>query len=322
MQSKSLPKTLHYKRATYLQGSGNLQADVKKALSKAKTVGDRKQVVNASENTFLLANSVRNRWGMTFGSVLLYSRGRNQPLVTENDSAADLTVEQLAPPPDATGARRDFIESLLFFGLLGNHVVLLQSIGLRARQFESHLAWLLQTKTTTLSEDDRVALADQPSQSAIKQVLKSPVKRVSVGMPLETSPVPAKPGSKHLTFQPEGSGFSVLRSMLGQNWMNKLKLSDSLDHSRLKVEVHVSYTRTTDESAQDLLNDIAVKLRHQEPEEVNIRLASGAKLTGDDLRVSGPVSVMTYGGLVDPEDLYPRMRDWLKGQLEQGIVAA
>jgi len=186
MRSESVQKRLNYKRANYLQGSGNLQADLKAALNKASTVGARKEIVNAAENTFLLLNSVRSRWTMLFGALLIYSRGRNHSLVTEDDAADELKVEQMAPPPDRSGARRDFVESLLFFGIKGNHVVVLQSAGLRARQFETHLNWLLQTKTSVLADEDRIELADHPTKAAIQQVLKSPVKKVSVGVPLQS----------------------------------------------------------------------------------------------------------------------------------------
>lgn len=322
MRMETVRKNLNYKRALYLQKDGNLQTNLKAAIEKAKKVGSRKQIVNAAENSFLLLNSVRSRWTMLFGAMLIYSRGRNQPLVTEDDAADDLEVEQLAPPASASGARRDFVDSLLFFGIKGNHVVLLQSSGLRARQFETHLNWLLQTQTQTIGEDDRIELADHPSKSAIKEVLKSPVKRVSVGIPLESRSAGSRQQTKHLSFKPEGVGFGVLRTLLGPDWLNKVKLDESLDESRLKVEVLVSYTRTTSTSGQELLNDIAVQLRHQEPEDVSIELKNGAKLTGDELKVSGPVSVTAYGGLVDPEDLFPRMRDWLASQIEDGVIEA
>ena len=320
MRAEILQKNLSYKRAAYLQGNGDLQADLRKAINASKTVGSRKQIVNSAENTFLLLNSVRSRWSMLFGAMLLYSRGRNQPLVTEDDAADELKIEQLAPPPDRSGARRDFIESLLFFGIKGNHVVILQSAGLRARQFESHLAWLLQTKTGTISNDDRVELADHPSPSAIKEVLKSPVKNVGIGIPLESRPAQYGQRISRASFRPDGVGFDVLRTILGAKWLNQMRLDESLDESRLKVEELVSYTRGTSASGQELLNDIAVQLRHQEPEDVTIHLKNGARLSGEDLKISGPISVSTYGGLVDPEDLFPRMRDWLIQQLEDGVI--
>jgi len=114
----------------------------------------------------------------------------------------------------------------------------------------------------------------------------------------------------------------VLKSLLGPDWLNKVKLEESLDESRLKVEVLVSYTRATSDEGQDLLNDIAVQLRHQEGEDVTIHLQNGAKLSGEDLKISGPVVVTAYGGLVDPEDLFPRMREWLTKQLEDGLIEA
>lgn len=315
-------KTVIYKRARYLQASGNLQEDLAAALRKAKSVGSRKEVLNAHENTCLLINIARTRWKMLFGSVLLYSRGKNAALVTEDDTADDLTIEQLAPPRDESGKRRDFIESLLFFGIKENHVVIMQSMGLRARQFESHLAWLLQTNTQVLSGDDQLELADHATNAAIRQVLKSPIKKVSVGLPLESNAAPQDSRRGKFAFRPEGVGFDVLSTILGKKWLDRMKLDESLDESRLEVEVLVSYTRRTDDMGQGLLNEIASQLRHQDAEDVRIDLANGTRLTGDELKISGPVQVTAYGGLVDPEDLYPRMRDWLTSLLEEGVIDA
>jgi hypothetical protein len=324
-KSETLTKKVTYKRAVYLQGKGTLQSQLKAAIDAASTVGSRKQIVNAGENTFILLNSVRSKLNMLFGSLLLFSRGRNQPLVTEDDAANELTVEQIAPPADKSGARRDFVESLLFFGIKGNHVVVLQSSGLRARQFETHLNWLLETKTNVMGDDDRVELADHPTQHAIKAILQSPVKSVSIGVPLETKPTTkatSRTETRHMAFKPDGAGFDILAQLLPADWFKKMKLGDSLDASRLKVEVHLSYSRTTDEPGQQLLNDIAIQLRNQEPEDVQIDLKNGAKLKGEELKVSGQISVKAYGGLVDPEDLFPRMRDWLHKQFEDGVIDA
>src|SRR3569833_2633179 len=90
--------------------------------------------------------------------------------------------------------------------------------------------------------------------------------------------------------------------------MQKVKLDDSLDESRLKVQIFVSYTRETSDSGQELLNDIAEQLRHQEPEDESIQLKNGARLSGNDLKISGSVGIETFGGLVSPEDLFPKMR--------------
>ena len=70
MKASTVQKRLTYKRATYLQGTGNLQTDLEKAVGAAgiaKKVGQRTQIVNAEENTVLLFNSVRFKWSMAFG---------------------------------------------------------------------------------------------------------------------------------------------------------------------------------------------------------------------------------------------------------------
>jgi len=321
MAGNLTPKKFTYKRAIYLQKNGcTLQADIRKAVGKAKLVGERKQLVAAAEHTFFFLNSVRNRWGMTFGSMLVYSRGKNQHLVTQDDAAEELPVAQIAPPRGQNGAFTDFVESLLFFGVLENHVVLVQSAGLRARQFEVHLNWLLQARTSVMDEEDRVELADLPSPKAADAVRNSPVKKVSVGLPLETRPAGARSTVERASFKADGVGFDVLDKIIGGDWIRKLKLSDSLDTSKLEVQVNVTYKRAISDEGQDVLNDIALQLRHQEEDDVTIELKNGMKLTGSDIKVSGPVSVLTYDGLIDPDDLFPKIRDWLKEQLELGVV--
>lgn len=321
MAGNLTPKKFTYKQAKYLQKNGStLQGDLRKALTKAKLVGERKQLITAAESTFFFLNSVRNRWGMTFGSMLVYSRGKNQHLVTQIDDAEELPVGQLAPPRDKTGAFTDFVESLLFFGVLDNHLVLVQSAGLRARQFEIHLNWLLQTKTKVMDEEDRVELSDQPSPQAAAAVQNSPVKKVSLGVPLQTRPTTSKHSIEKASFRADGVGFDLLDRLIGGDWVKKMKLSDSLDTSRLQVEVNVTYKRAISDEGQDVLNDIALQLRHQDEDDVVIELKNGVKLTGSDIKVSGPVSVITYDGLVDPDDLYPKMKDWLKEQIELGVV--
>ena len=315
-------KRLNYRRATFLQKTkgATLQSKLQKALDTVTTVGARKQVVSDTENTFLLLNSVRVKWKMIFGAMLLYSRGRNQALVTEDDAADELTVEQMAPPPDAKGARRDFVESLLYFAVKDNHVVVLQSQGLRNRHLENHFNWLMQDRTKVIDANDRILIADQPSQVAMAHALTSPVKKVLIGAPLESKSAKSNSATEQLVFSPEGIGFNVLKSILGHDWLKKTKLHDCLDDSRLKVEVLVSYTRATTDSGQDLLNDIAMTMRNQEPDDVVIELKNGGKIRGAELQISGPVSVMTYGGIPDITDLYPRMKEWLLQQLEMGVV--
>lgn len=171
-----------------------------------------------------------------------------------------------------------------------------------------------------MDDEDRMELADQPSPHAAKAIHSSPVKNVSIGVPLHTKPAPARTSIEKASFRADGTGFELLDQLIGGDWMKKLKLTDSLDTSRLQVEVNVTYKRTISDEAQDVLNDIALKLRHQEDEDVTITLKNGVTLSGSDIRVSGPVSVLTYGGLIDPEDLFPKMRDWLQEQIEVGIV--
>ena len=135
-------RTLSYKRATFLNGTPDLQRLLTAALRRHRTVGERMEELHPEDRTRRFINTHRSQLGMLFGNLLIYSPNRNQALLTVAPDAEELDVRQVAPP-EVDGQRTEFLESILYFGVRGNHVVLLQSAALRARAFEAYLNWLL-----------------------------------------------------------------------------------------------------------------------------------------------------------------------------------
>ena len=61
-------------------------------------------------------------------------------------------------------------------------------------------------------------------------------------------------------------------------------------------------------------------MRHIEPEDVKIELNGGGIIKGDNLKLSGPISVKYNNGLIDESDLYNQMHGWLLQKIEQDEV--
>ena len=148
-------RVLHYKRATFLHDGQDLQSLLAAALRRRQTVGDRMEELHPEERTKRFINSYRSQMGMLFGNLLIYSPDRNQALLTVSPDASELDVRQVAPP-EIGGQRTEFLQSILYFGVRDNHVVVLQSAALRARALEAYLNWLLNSDPNLLGEDNGV----------------------------------------------------------------------------------------------------------------------------------------------------------------------
>ncbi|MEC4749820.1 hypothetical protein [Methylomicrobium sp. Wu6] len=140
-------KLLHYRKAQFFRPVENasLQKLVEEALRKLKSVGDRFNTVeektkdeNEDSGYRRFINTHRSRMGMEFGNLVLYADGVNKQTLTIDDKADEVDVEQIAPPQTPDGRRREFLESILYYGIKDNHVVLLQSMALRSREFETY----------------------------------------------------------------------------------------------------------------------------------------------------------------------------------------
>jgi len=325
MKAESKPKTLHYRRATFLQGNNDLQSVLKKALKKKKNVGQRLENLSSEDHTHRFINRNRNQLGMLFGSLVVYAEGTNHPLVTIETEKTELDIEQIAPP-SKDGKRREFLDSILYFGVKGNHVLLVQSSALTSRHMEAHLFWFLH-QAGVLSDEDGVSLNDYTPKATKSKIEKAHVKKVSIGTPLETDPIlegeaPSRSVEKvkRVKYTPRGLGFDFLKVALGDQWLNRLKLDEALDDSRLQVSLEISYSYSTTEKSQKLLDNIANSLRHVDQDDIRIDLKNKGVIHGKELKLSSRIDVRAYGGVLDESDLYPQMHNWLLESLEQGII--
>ncbi|RDF38423.1 hypothetical protein DWA26_18990, partial [Acinetobacter baumannii] len=88
---------------------------------------------------------------MFFGELIIVESGKAQAVLKiDNDSATEFPIktyltEDLPDDEDESVevVRKEFIDSVLYFGVIDNHVAIIQSRSLTARTLESYLGWLL-----------------------------------------------------------------------------------------------------------------------------------------------------------------------------------
>lgn len=335
-------KSVHYKLTSISNQTETLQSLLEQALaedSRAHIALQRMEATNPDdESVCRLINHHTTHQGMFFGQLVRFESGRGQVLMTFDDQASEYSIDTITS--DAVGGdeqddhetdaekvrrRREFIDSILYFGVLDNHLVIMQSQALTTRELEAHLGWLLGTCLDLMGRNSALILQDKITEAVRDRVEKSPVKTVSIGTPIEAREEQEEQDAdqqeaKSVKWIPGGTGADILSAALGADWMNKLKLEDSLDEANLQVQLKVTYLRKTSKTGQKMLDNIASSMRHTHDDDVVVELADGGKLLGGEVRLNGKLSVQTTNGIVDETALYHDMHNWLLSKIETDEV--
>lgn len=330
MVKENKRKQVHYRRASFLKPVGYpLQHLVEQALAKCTPVTNRFQIVSSSGNeddTFrMFINTKRAALGMQFGNLVLYSPAQNRHIIAIDNAADEFDIEQIAPPNSGDGKNREFLESLLYYGIKNNHIILLQSTALKARDLEIHLNWLLR-QAGVLDKENAVFLNNYAPPATYQNLDKAEVKSVRIGTPLVDIGVPsdassaATPGnSKSVRFKSFGEGWDILRQIAPER-IKEMSAEELSASSNLEVFVEVTYHRQTDEASQKLLNRLTTALRHSGDEDIQIELKGGGRIIGSDLQIKGFKQITAYNGLLEPESVFMSMHEWLLELLERELI--
>lgn len=326
MARETIVKRVYCKRAAFMQNDKTtLQSKMTAALSKLKTVGKRKQISGDDDRYVRMIIYHRAYGDMLFCILASYERGTHQLTVSDDDDAEMLTVAQVAPPKGADNKRQEFLEGTCYLGVSKNHVLLVGSRALGARPAEHYLNWLLE-QAEVLGQNNRLGLSDQISQATRERIQASHVREVVIGTPLIEAALSAGDGAAPVVagralkaFEYGGLGLDILRQVLGADKIDRMKLADAID-GNIEVTLKVRYKRNTTEKAHKVLDNIALAARNLEAEDVKLTLAGGGTVTGNELKLSAPLSVEARDGIPNPDALFEKMRDWLVAQIENQII--
>lgn len=218
---------------------------------------------------------------------------------------------------------------------------MVQSHSMRSGAFETHLNWLLKSRTSELPPTSTFALSNEAQKATKEKIRKSHVKSIAIGQPLMSpitvpAPVPpvAPPGQRAPTrntqaksdmkFKPTGLALEVLKNFFGdEKEFEKLGLDEVFD-GNLEIWIQIRYPkrrRIRPEDSVKLMDTLGVALRDVEGDQVSLELANGHKVSGNELKISGAVEApVLKNKLPDEKQLLREMIAWLTSQIENGVV--
>ena len=338
-------KTLHYRIGKVVGESVDqtLQEMVATALSRLSVVKDRYQIVSIDshdgeegdvQQARQFMNNKIERWNILFNELVRYSDGTNKSIITIDENASFLSIDQIAPPVSDDGKRREFLDSIMHMAFLKNHVVLIQSPILRTRELEKHLTWLL--KAAGVIDKGSVMLnAELPKQQREK-IMKNNTKKIRIGTPLVEAlgSIPIETARSVVTSEtikasrvkltPKGMGLDIIKVLFTDRERESYGLTDdifsgdAIDKGNINVSVEISYNYKAKKTSQEIINNISQALRHSHPEDVELTLDKVGKIKGDSLVISRKIKLKFINGIADPEELYMKIREWLIEQIRLG----
>lgn len=327
---------LHYRYAKRFSGSPiDLQDLIDKAIASRKDVEQREQHLTAHAGTRRVYSAYGKTAGMTRGRLMQYTKGQRQQFLEKDPVTFDYKLDSTAVPTGkAAAAKREFVESILYFAVFGNHVMYIGTQALGSKALEDYLNWLLADTGQIVLSEDQVLLADQQSAQAMAQIKSHKVNEVELGGDLlqVTSEVKTKRKSKNhegragfKRLEPIGSAADAVAAMLG-NWFTDAPLEVGLKRNeRIEVKVQVKYvSQTKSDDGFELMEKIALAGRHWDKDDCKIHLYQAGTLRGDDLKLEADMTVKVSDdtGLIEEISLFEAMNAWLDDKINRKIVAA
>lgn len=330
MHVQRLRYKVHCKEAN-LTGD-TLQVRLATALGRFVKNGERRQAIGpeGEAQTFRLINNVKTVDNALFGVMLSYESGTNMLVLEDDQDAESCSLMQIAPGVSDAGKRREFVDGLLYFGVVGNTVMIVQRGVMRARNFEEHINWLLRYKVGNPGAPE-ILLADKVSEATAEKIASKGVKWVEInscvaqaydddGRPIErsaeVSPTEESSSMQHMMIG--GLGFEIIKSVLTADMLKQLSFVDALDKD-IECSLRIRYVGRTDgHYGQRFMNKIATQLRNVEGAEATLKLQDGETVSGEQIRVTANLQMVTYDGVIDPEPAFDTMLEWYRRQIEGG----
>ena len=240
-----------------------------------------------------------------FGDLTHYTRGYLQTLLAEQADTPSLAVEQQPPPKG-----KEYVHSMMYWLVIENHLIMIQSRSLAAKQLEEYLTWLLKDRTTTIGPTGQVILQIKFDAAEVGGDIDD-IKEIIVGGraaaagSVELKEADLKPGKeveRHqeiATRKPWGQrAWDVLRAAMN-NEADVRELMESIpEGADLEVAVHIGYKAKRKVSRAPMQH----ALRNLPEGEITAVGRNGIQ-TGKDIRLSCPASILKIGSLLDPEDV-------------------
>ena len=326
--------TVHYRRMEDPVGAlnrGTLETHVRNALQHivkkeplSKHWKHRAWIVPPDQSDTLLMNIFHDDGVSFFGDLTLYTKGFMQALLRNELNVAMLKVEQM-PPPEG----REYIHSMMYWMVLGNHVLTIQSRSLNTKHLERYLTWLLKEKTAQMGANGQILLTAKFDSQEVGGDLED-LRKIIVGGTGVMDAVSAQPPEKpvesvrevteHVDVGARRSwgerALDILRAVMGNETDVQKLLQSMPDDADLDVSVHIGYKAkkrlVTRAPMQQALRNL--------PEGEITAIGKHGTMTGKDIRLSFPVSVLFNGSLLELDDVRKKLKSAYTYFVENGKI--
>jgi hypothetical protein len=294
---------------------------------------------------YSLTHTGRDGNGSIYGSEFLaFEEGEGQSTIRIDATAAEVSLASIT-----AGKDKEFLAGSVYFGVLGNHVVVCQSRGLKVKELEDYLNWFLVSKAKVLAEDNRVTLCDHIPKAA-RSLFKG-VKGIEFKSPIQLQPSPeiekmaaadkkaadeARAGRKKGTPKSEaetrshfypvqlaGKAWEAVKTLVGDSFdlPNEITVDNLANTPEIEVQIFLKWKGRHSETDSDFLDGVASNLRHID-EEVDYEVQGDAGSMGrDQIKIFKTFSVnWTKEGRPKFDELFPKMAEWLADLVRDGRV--
>lgn len=319
------PLTIHYRRLSDSGdafGSKTLEQSIRDSMKhrvRGTAIKDswhhRARPPSSAGDDTLLMNEYHDNSEAFFGDLTQYTSGHMQALLDQEKDAATLNVEQKKAPKG-----KEYIHSIMYWLVKGNHLFAIQSVSLQAKHLEEYLTWLLR-ESSVINRDANVVLAVKFDVGEIGGDLED-IKEIIVGGEVHSTP-PAPKERDSGTYQKtvtkkawHEKAMAVLRAVMNDEADVQELLQDMPDEDSLQVDVRIGYkTRKRNYFHAPMQQ----ALRNLPQGDIIARGKTG-KLTGQDIRLSYPVAVKLKGSLIDSEDAREKLSSAYTYFVENGKI--
>lgn len=328
------PVTIHYRRLQDVTDAFNgktLEQAIRSAMGQHLDGGaisehwkKRAWVVPPANDDTLLMNVHHDAGDSFFGDLTQYTRGFMQALLAQMEDVAVLDVEQ-EPPPEG----KEYIHSMMYWMVIKDHVLILQSRSLMSKQIEEYLTWLLKDRTATIQPTGHVLLQAKFDSAEVGGDLDDIREIIVGGATGVTAAATAAPEPVRVTETEtykelaekrpwKERAVEVLRAVMS-NEADVQELLESIpDDADLHVSVHIGYRarkrKITRAPMQQALRNL--------PEGEITAIGKNGKLTGKDIRLSHPASILKVGSLLDPQDVRRALLEAYTNFVKNGKIEA
>jgi hypothetical protein len=311
----SKQKNVAYKRASFnTEAGGTLEELVKFAVKKRKSAWSRHWQIETGGDDFIflnynLSHSSPDVGGTIFGvEFVKYERGAAPGAFVVDEQAEELEVSQILADTD----KRQAIDSMLYAGVRGNHVILMQSSGFRSKALVDYLNWLLK-QTGAIDRENHFDLLDpEPRKSKVRRGRKPPEpNEIVLKSPVSFTPQFPDDTQRAETLHARGQLWPMLKNLLSDYFDVSSELSpEGIDETKiLDVELRLKWKGKGERP--NLLSQVSKTFSHVDDELAFTVTGDGIRYTNKDFKVEKKISIEWGKIKPKPDDLFPKLLIYL-----------